>query len=60
MFFAKKISNFVQIKNASFEKKKKKSKMKPNFQNYPQQKIDVCILLVFCLPKQSYKPIAFA
>ena len=35
-----------------------KSKMKQNFQNYPQQKIDACILLVFGVAKQVYKPIA--
>ena len=33
--------------------------MKQNFQNYPQQKTDACILLVFGLEKQVYKPIAF-
>ena len=32
--------------------------MKQNFQNYPQQKIDACILFVFALAKQGYKPIA--
>ena len=32
--------------------------MKQNFQNYPQQKNDACILFVFGLAKQGYKPIA--
>ena len=45
------------MKKASFEKTKK-SKMKQNFHNYPQQKIDPCILLVFGLEKQVYQPIA--
>ena len=32
--------------------------MKQNFQNYPLQKIDAFIILVFALEKQVYKPIA--
>ena len=47
------------MKNASFEKTKKKSKMKQNFQNLSPKKIDACILLLLGLVKQGYKPIAF-
>ena len=52
-FRQSKKENYVQKKNASFEKTRRKGIIKRNFHNYPQQKYDECILLIFSLAKQG-------